>query len=138
MKISRSRFLLAICAVPLAVLTACGGGSGDNLDDRLNIAEPQLRFVHAIPLGPNLTMTRNGADEGQATNVPYKYASPYFDIRTEDIVLSAMDRVTAGRTAFIITHRPSALKYCNLILRLENGRLSIVSPDASAPAVAVA
>jgi ATP-binding cassette subfamily B protein len=60
------------------------------------------------------------------------------DIRTEDIVLSAMDRVTAGRTAFIITHRPSALKYCNLILRLENGRLSIVSPDASAPAVAVA
>lgn len=88
MKISRSRFLLAICAVPLAVLTACGGGSGDNLDDRLNVAEPQLRFVHAIPLGPNLTMTRNGADEGQATNVPYKYASPYFDIRTEDTDLS--------------------------------------------------
>ena len=36
------------------------------------------------------------------------------------------------------THRPSVLKYCDLVLRLENGRLSIVAPDAGAPAVAVA
>ncbi len=89
MKISRTKFLLALAAVPLALVTACGGGGGDGLDDRLDLADPQLRYVHAIPFGPNLTMNRNNNDEARATNIAYKFASTYFDIRTEDTDVAA-------------------------------------------------
>jgi ATP-binding cassette subfamily B protein len=50
------------------------------------------------------------------------------DIRTEDAILEAMERLMIGRTAFTITHRPSALKYCNVILRIENGCLLPAAP----------
>lgn len=100
MKLSRTHFILALCAVPLAVLTACGGGGdSDSLDDRVDLAEPELRFVHAIPLGPNLTMTRNGANEAEATNVGYKYASQYYDIRTEDTDLTLRLAATGTQIA---------------------------------------
>jgi ABC-type bacteriocin/lantibiotic exporter with double-glycine peptidase domain len=35
-----------------------------------------------------------------------------------------MERLVQGRTTFIITHRPSALQYCDLLLRLERGHLT--------------
>lgn len=43
------KFLLALA--PIALIAACGGGD-DDLDDRLDIADPKVRFVHAIPAGP--------------------------------------------------------------------------------------
>ena len=45
------------------------------------------------------------------------------DLATEAAILEAMDRLMRGRTAFMITHRPSALANCNLLLVIENGRL---------------
>ena len=45
------------------------------------------------------------------------------DARTEATILEAMDRLMRGRTAFLITHRPSALTACDVQLRLERGRL---------------
>lgn len=50
------------------------------------------------------------------------------DIRTEDAILEDMDRLMIGRTTFIITHRPSALKYCDLILKIEGGCLVEILP----------
>jgi ATP-binding cassette, subfamily B, bacterial len=46
------------------------------------------------------------------------------DIETEAQILNAMERLVQGRTTFIITHRPSALQYCDLLLRLERGHLT--------------
>jgi ATP-binding cassette subfamily B protein len=50
------------------------------------------------------------------------------DIRTEAAVVEAMERLARGRTTFIITHRPSALKHCDVILRIEQGRSVALEP----------
>lgn len=69
--------LLVVCA-PVALIAACGGG-GD-LQDRLDVADPVVRFVHASPLAPNLTLYRADVALPDATNAPYKFASNYADI----------------------------------------------------------
>jgi ATP-binding cassette subfamily B protein len=45
------------------------------------------------------------------------------DVQTEAAILEAMDRLMRGRTAFLITHRVSALTVCDVRLQLERGRL---------------
>lgn len=67
--------LLLACAVPLTV-AACGGG---DTDDRLDIADPAVRFVHASPIAPNVTLYRAAVAQPDVTSVPYKFASNYFD-----------------------------------------------------------
>ena len=47
-----------------------------------------------------------------------------FDAATEAAIIESLDRLMQGRTTFIITHRPRALKNCNLILHLERGRIT--------------
>jgi len=46
------------------------------------------------------------------------------DLKTERAIVDAMERLMRGRTSFIITHRESALKHCDFILRLEHGRVA--------------
>ena len=46
------------------------------------------------------------------------------DVKTEAVIVAAMERLMCGRTTFIITHRSSALKHCDLILRIERGRVA--------------
>src|SRR5438093_565203 len=45
------------------------------------------------------------------------------DVTTEAALLEAMERLVRSRTTFIITHRLSALKHCDIVLRIERGRL---------------
>jgi len=51
------------------------------------------------------------------------------DVKTEAAILEAMDRLMEGRTAFLITHRPSALTTCDVRLQLEWGRLVEATPS---------
>jgi Domain of unknown function (DUF4397) len=68
--------ILFVCT-PILALSACGGG---DTQDRLDIANPALRFVHASPIAPNVTLYRDTVAQAQATDVPYKSASNYYDI----------------------------------------------------------
>lgn len=61
------------------LLTACGGGS-DDLADRTNAAEPQLRLIHAAPLTPAVTLYRNNAPDAESTNLSYKGYSNYHSV----------------------------------------------------------
>jgi hypothetical protein len=70
---------LLVC-IPVVGLTACGGG--DDAEDRLDVADPTVRFVHASPLAPNVTLYRDGTAQANATNVSYKFASDYFYTET--------------------------------------------------------
>jgi len=45
------------------------------------------------------------------------------DVKTEAAIVEAMEHLALGRTTFIITHRASALNHCDLILRIELGRV---------------
>ncbi len=45
------------------------------------------------------------------------------DIRTEAAIMGAMERLMQGRTTFIISHRSSTLKTCNVLLVIGKGRL---------------
>ncbi|TJZ71046.1 DUF4397 domain-containing protein [Chitiniphilus eburneus] len=94
--------LLLLATATVSVLSACGG-SDDDLDDRLNIADPKLRFVHAVPAGPNVTLYRNGNVEADATDVGYKYASKYYDIGEGNAALDLKTvdgATTLGSNAF--------------------------------------
>lgn len=45
------------------------------------------------------------------------------DMGTEAAVVQAIERLMQGRTAFIVSHRMSALKNCNVTLVIDNGQL---------------
>ena len=53
------------------------------------------------------------------------------DLKTEGTIVEAMERLMRGRTTFIIAHRPSTLKHCDNILRLEQGRLLETTPGGA-------
>ncbi len=46
------------------------------------------------------------------------------DLKTEAVILEALERLMRARTVFLITHRPSTWTTCDLWLQLERGRLS--------------
>jgi ATP-binding cassette, subfamily B, bacterial len=52
------------------------------------------------------------------------------DMETEAVILEAMNRLMQGRTTFLISHRPAALKNCDVSLVVENRRLTVQGPDA--------
>jgi len=45
------------------------------------------------------------------------------DIKTETQIMDAMQRLTVGRTTFMITHRLDTLRFCNVILHMGDGKL---------------
>jgi Domain of unknown function (DUF4397) len=63
-----------IVGLPLIGLSACGG---NDAADRLDIADPVVRFVHASPLAPNLTLFRNDVARADVNNVAYKFVTNY-------------------------------------------------------------
>lgn len=72
------KHLLALSA--LSFLAACGGGD-DSVDDRIDVADPKVRLVHAVPLGPAVSLFRNDAAQASdVTGLPYLGASNYFDV----------------------------------------------------------
>jgi len=51
------------------------------------------------------------------------------DTTTEAQIMEVMERLMRGRTTFMITHRETTLGVCDLLLRIDNGRIV----DAAAP-----
>jgi Domain of unknown function (DUF4397) len=94
--------LLAAAVFSMGLLAACGGGDDDSFDDRADVADPKVRFVHAVPAGPNVTLQRNGTNEAQATNMAYKSASQYYDVSTQGYAFSL--RTTTGNVELATTN----------------------------------
>lgn len=53
------------------------------------------------------------------------------DMRTEAGIMEAMERLMAGRTSFMIAHRLSTLKHCDLLLMINGGQLVDATSDVS-------
>ncbi|MDF1514212.1 MAG: ABC transporter ATP-binding protein, partial [Anaerolineae bacterium] len=58
-------------------------------------------------------------------------ATSAIDSETEDRIQRAIDRVAAGRTTFLITHRLSQIRWANLILVMRQGRVDAVGTHES-------
>ena len=87
---------LLLACIPVLGLAACGGG---DTEDRLDVADPAVRFVHASPTAPNLTLYREAVAQPDATNTAYKFASNYFDVdmgSSNWLVKTAAGGVTIG------------------------------------------
>ena len=87
---------LLLACIPVLGLAACGGS---DTQDRLDVADPVVRFVHASPIAGNLTLYRAEAVQSDATNVPYEFASDYFDVdmgSNDWLVKTATGGVTVG------------------------------------------
>jgi ATP-binding cassette subfamily B protein len=44
------------------------------------------------------------------------------DVKTEAAIMEAMESLMRGRTAFLISHRPSTLACCSMVLELDHGK----------------
>src|SRR5262245_43158895 len=53
------------------------------------------------------------------------------DIKTEREIIEVMERLSIGRTVFIIAHRLSTLKHCDLLIGIEHGRVAYIRSDVS-------
>jgi ATP-binding cassette, subfamily B, bacterial len=56
------------------------------------------------------------------------------DVRTEDAIIEVLGRLMEGRTTFIIAHRLNTLMHCDVMIRIENGRLAVVPTEAASNA----
>ena len=88
---------LALVLTASALVTACGGG--DDIEDRLNVRDPVVRFIHAVPGAPNVTFFRGDSAQADATNVGYKFVSKYYDVSNAAATWSARP---AGATGTVL------------------------------------
>jgi len=54
------------------------------------------------------------------------------DTKTEAVIVEAMERLMRGRTSFMIAHRVTTLRDCNLLLAIDQGRVASVRSDVTA------
>ncbi len=53
------------------------------------------------------------------------------DVKTESLIMEAMERLMIGRTSFLITHRLDTLSTCNTIIHLEKGKIVDILNNAT-------
>lgn len=94
-------------------------------------------YVHTLPGGLDYFMENESNVSGgqkqlitiaraMAENSPLLIldeATSNVDTRTEELIQTAMDRLTEGRTSFVIAHRLSTIKNADLILVMRDGNI---------------
>src|SRR5262249_26452422 len=48
------------------------------------------------------------------------------DMKTEEMIIDAMERLMHGRTTFIIAHRLNTLDTCDVLLHVDSGRVQLL------------
>lgn len=149
-----SKLLLALA--PAFLMAACGGGD-DSIDDRLDLADPKVRLVHAVPLGPNVSLFRDNVAQS-VVDLPYKGATGYFDVSessaTWSVRTTAAPNATIGESVFEATRGdkftlvavPSANSLTEVInirdpynkdLNDDNARVRVLNAAVNAPDIDV-
>lgn len=110
---------------------------GDRLRDAIRAAELH-NFIALLPAGLDTRIGDSGAllSGGQRQRLSiaralYRNAdvlildeaTGQLDVETEQAVLTAFDKIDREITVLIVAHRMSALRYCDRIFELKNGRL---------------
>ena len=77
----------------------------------------------SISIGQKQLLTIARAMVEDAPMLILDEATSSVDTRTEQLIQSAMDKLTKGRTTFVIAHRLSTIKNANLILVMKDGNI---------------
>ena len=93
-------------------------------------------FINTLEHGYDTVLTDESISSGQKQlitiargilkNAPFLIldeATSNVDTRTEELVQSAMDELTKGKTSFIIAHRLSTIRNADLILVMQDGNI---------------
>ena len=94
-------------------------------------------FIRTLPHGYDALLSENDTvssgqkqlltiARGMLQDAPFLIldeATSNVDTRTEELVQSAMDKLTKGKTSFIIAHRLSTIKNADLILVINDGNI---------------
>lgn len=94
-------------------------------------------FIKTLPNGYNADLSENDnvsagqrqlltIARGMVEDAPFLIldeATSNVDTRTEELVQSAMDKLTEGKTSFIIAHRLSTIRNADLILVMKDGNI---------------
>jgi hypothetical protein len=121
-----NKFLWA--CVPLAALSACGGG---DTEDRLDVADPAVRFVHAAPAAPAVTLYRDTVAQPDATNTNFGFASNYFDVAVSAADWSVKTSASGANVATVNIDPKRGTKYTIVALNTSataNGAYVITDP----------
>ena len=118
------------------ILFSKGGVSDERIEEILKEAGIS-HYVHTLPGGLDYVIeNESGISGGQkqlmtiaramAENSPLLIldeATSNVDTRTEELIQTAMDKLTEGRTSFVIAHRLSTIKNADLILVMRDGNI---------------
>lgn len=118
------------------ILFSKGGISDERLEEIMKEAGIS-HYVHTLPGGLDYVMENESNVSGgqkqlitiaraMAENSPLLIldeATSNVDTRTEEIIQTAMDNLTRGRTSFVIAHRLSTIKNADLILVMRDGNI---------------
>ncbi|MBK9245914.1 MAG: ABC transporter ATP-binding protein [Burkholderiales bacterium] len=58
------------------------------------------------------------------------------DLKTEAVIIEAMERLMAGRTTFIVAHRLETLRHCDVVYAVQDGRLVPTTIESSSALLA--
>lgn len=152
------RFLKALAMVfaTTALVAACGGG---DTEDRLDVRDPVVRLIHAVPGGPAVTLYRGDISQSDATAVGYKGVSRYYDVSnssatwsvrttgTPPTTLAAADVNPTQGDRYTFVALPAATSSgvqlaviadpYNKALNSDKARVRVMHASAAAPAVDV-
>jgi len=117
----------------------------DELVERALEDANALEFVRALPNGVDTLLGERGAklSGGQKQRIAIARAlirnprilildeaTSALDVESESQIQEALDRLTSGRTTFIVAHRLSTLQKANRIIVLEKGQIKeIISSE---------
>jgi hypothetical protein len=124
--------LLLACA-PMVFIAACGGG--DDLEDRLDLADPVVRFVHASPLAPDVTLYRANVAHKDA-NGPYLTASNYEYTSTaaaDWVIKTTSGNVQVGDTINVDPQRGNKYTFVALPTTASENNLYVIRDPYNKP-----
>ena len=102
-----------------AFVAACGGG-GD-AEDRLDLRDPVVRFIHAVPGGPAVTLYRGDSAQGDASNTAYKFVSEYYDVSNSGATWSVRTSATPPVTRAAARLNPAPGDRYNFVAKSAGG-----------------
>ena len=115
------------CATP--PWTTCVAGLPDGLDTLLG------ERGHGLSSGQRQRVALARAFLRDAPLVLLDEPTARLDTAAEAVVLDATRRLVAGRTALLVAHRPALLADADRILRVEDGRVTELTPEPIPKAV---